>query len=410
MGLRCTVFGHKWGEVDVDRDREEEGDEVVVSVREVRTCRRCGTEDVLGKSKEVTAIEPPGTGSAGAESTGTDRDQRGEERPPDPQTDDGVILDEDDAPRDRGPREWPGRPEREGVEERDADPAPWPAAARASEADPADEACGGADEVPGEQRQRGGDHGEGPPRDDTRGEQPARHTGDDREPMDRDVPAPDDDGIIEAGGGTVDEDGRDGANDGVDVPRAGEGPAQGEEPAPRKDTTHEEAAAQDEDPAHGEDPTLTEGSGPTEDSGRGDPQRRGESDWSREPTDTPAMGADGTSHPDDDAEVLEDTEPNEQSRVTAEEPVDPADAGSGPSGEPVDPTAGGPGEPAGESDGTTEPSLDPSEPTDDEEPAPEDVEYYCPQCGYVDDSRWPSRRAGDICPDCQRSYLAERKT
>jgi len=36
MGLRCSLLGHDYGESFVERDREERGNEVVVTERELR--------------------------------------------------------------------------------------------------------------------------------------------------------------------------------------------------------------------------------------------------------------------------------------------------------------------------------------------------------------------------------------
>jgi len=56
MGFRCSLLGHDYGESEVDRDREERGDEVVVTVHEFRTCERCGKNKTVSENKEVTSI------------------------------------------------------------------------------------------------------------------------------------------------------------------------------------------------------------------------------------------------------------------------------------------------------------------------------------------------------------------
>ena len=56
MGLRC-LLGHDFGEPELRRTREEQGDEVIVTVSEVTTCRRCGATRVVGENKEITSIE-----------------------------------------------------------------------------------------------------------------------------------------------------------------------------------------------------------------------------------------------------------------------------------------------------------------------------------------------------------------
>lgn len=177
MSLKCSIFGHSYGEAEVVRDREEDGSEVVITIRELETCGRCGAERVVSENKEVTTLEtpsdivaddlvddaedeaadagkaadaPPGagadegaagaagaagpTGGAGAGSepdrapsikdaeTGqpatdveTAPTQTGRENPPaDPAEDDGVILEDDDQEEGRDPGEWPEEPDDSG--------------------------------------------------------------------------------------------------------------------------------------------------------------------------------------------------------------------------------------------------------------------------------------------------------
>ncbi|GAA0247360.1 oxidoreductase [Haladaptatus pallidirubidus] len=59
MGLRCSLLGHDYGESEIEREREEQGNEVVVTVREFQECARCGDQQVVSENKEVTAIEEP---------------------------------------------------------------------------------------------------------------------------------------------------------------------------------------------------------------------------------------------------------------------------------------------------------------------------------------------------------------
>jgi len=72
MGLRC-LLGHDFDEPETERERNEEGNEVVVTVREVKTCTRCGEKQVVSENKEITSIaqlresatgEPAGTSSS----------------------------------------------------------------------------------------------------------------------------------------------------------------------------------------------------------------------------------------------------------------------------------------------------------------------------------------------------------
>lgn len=107
MALRCSVFGHDYGEAEVEREREERGSEVVLTVQEYEECIRCGDRTVISENTEVTSL-----------STETDEQPEGDpdeefdvpaDEHEDPVTDDGVIL-EDDGPSPEGERErgeWP---------------------------------------------------------------------------------------------------------------------------------------------------------------------------------------------------------------------------------------------------------------------------------------------------------------
>ncbi|WP_135820459.1 DUF7093 family protein [Halostella litorea] len=72
MGLRCSLLGHDFGETEVEREREEQGSEVVETVREVRTCGRCGETKLVSENTNVTTLDrsgstpdPAGEGSQG---------------------------------------------------------------------------------------------------------------------------------------------------------------------------------------------------------------------------------------------------------------------------------------------------------------------------------------------------------
>ena len=56
MGLQCSILGHAFEPAGVERESEEEGDEVVTTEREIERCRRCGAERVVSASTEVTAV------------------------------------------------------------------------------------------------------------------------------------------------------------------------------------------------------------------------------------------------------------------------------------------------------------------------------------------------------------------
>ncbi|WP_181685323.1 DUF7093 family protein [Halorhabdus salina] len=136
MGIKCSLFGHAFGEAAVEREREEQGSEVVSTIREVETCERCGETRVVSENKEVTTVETPDDVALGetdpeAEVDTEDAteggseivdaeagepletgDSGGEETAVEPPTsaaeDDGVILEDDETEQaGREPGEWP---------------------------------------------------------------------------------------------------------------------------------------------------------------------------------------------------------------------------------------------------------------------------------------------------------------
>lgn len=59
MGLKCSFLGHSYEDAGVERDREEQGSEVVTVVKELEQCHRCGEERVVSESTEVTTVVDP---------------------------------------------------------------------------------------------------------------------------------------------------------------------------------------------------------------------------------------------------------------------------------------------------------------------------------------------------------------
>ncbi|NIB98449.1 hypothetical protein [Halobacterium sp. R2-5] len=72
MGLRCSLLGHDYGEAFVERDREERGEEVVVTERELKECARCGSEKVTTENTEVRSLQPEHHEDADGSSDATD--------------------------------------------------------------------------------------------------------------------------------------------------------------------------------------------------------------------------------------------------------------------------------------------------------------------------------------------------
>lgn len=156
MAVRCSLLGHNFGATEVERQREERGSEVVVTVAEYESCTRCGTRNVISENTEVKRIEPDEPAEAAAAS-GTDADPveagaEAETAAPtetdfadeaddtsvptdengDPITDDAEILDgsEPDEPaaedghRERGA--WPDADDVGRSDSEETDPTEWP--------------------------------------------------------------------------------------------------------------------------------------------------------------------------------------------------------------------------------------------------------------------------------------------
>ncbi|WP_255170580.1 DUF7093 family protein [Natrononativus amylolyticus] len=159
MVLRCSLLGHDYGEADVEREREERGSEVIVTVTEYEECSRCGDKHLLSENTEVTSIssetvasDPPAptaeheTAPEPANDEETDADAEfvdddpdpAEEEPADavelptdengdPITDDAEILEETiDPDAERGHGEWPDSEDVGPPVGADAEPTAWP--------------------------------------------------------------------------------------------------------------------------------------------------------------------------------------------------------------------------------------------------------------------------------------------
>ncbi|EMA33329.1 DUF7093 family protein [Halobiforma nitratireducens] len=75
MVLRCSLLGHDYGDPEVEREREERGSEVVVTVQEYEECARCGDRNVISENTEVTSISSEIDG----DELSTDPDDHGRE-------------------------------------------------------------------------------------------------------------------------------------------------------------------------------------------------------------------------------------------------------------------------------------------------------------------------------------------
>lgn len=121
MSLWCSLLGHRFEGSEVEREREERGDEVVTVSREVELCSRCGARRVVSENTEVRTVETPpdalgddadvddaGGDGAAADAPATDDVEDAFEPPTDPAEEDAEILTDTDA--ERSPGEWPAEP------------------------------------------------------------------------------------------------------------------------------------------------------------------------------------------------------------------------------------------------------------------------------------------------------------
>ncbi|WP_336336744.1 DUF7093 family protein [Haloarcula brevis] len=105
MGLKCSVLGHKYGETTVEREREEQGSEVVITIQERETCERCGNTRIVSENKEVTAIETPSDIASDLvddESESASEPAAAESTPEDEPTDDAADSTDEGAERSDG--------------------------------------------------------------------------------------------------------------------------------------------------------------------------------------------------------------------------------------------------------------------------------------------------------------------
>jgi hypothetical protein len=399
MGLRC-LLGHDFGPSGVVREHEEDGSEMVVTEREIRRCRRCGEEQVLSESTEVRAIR-------------MEDDVRQERRDADAvaPASNTQGADVDDGTSPLGPDA--GDPTSDGPA---PESTPDPSAPRtAAESVTADGDAGASVEASSET----------PP---APGPQPTSEE-------DADA-AESKQSLIER------------AEAGFDEPA---------------DPEEEDAVILDDDDAA---PERGYGEWPDSDDTAPSNGSTGGADADTDvPTNAAEVDADGPADTDGDAETDDGEEPRSLAERAAEEDAELMGGGPDESSEPVDTstetaestegawpaheredegfsagaaTAGGPGMAYGNEltpQSTNGQSRSQSQDDDyetsyldntveqrdgdgtivsagDSTTAPPrpgvETEYYCPSCGHTRplDS---SLRTGDICPECQQGYIAERE-
>ncbi|PGF16370.1 hypothetical protein CP556_09760 [Natrinema sp. CBA1119] len=348
MVLRCSLLGHDFGETDVEREREERGSEVVVTVQEYEECSRCGQRNVISENTEVTSL----SAGTGADSLPDDHDPQPTEPPieRDAAADSAADVDSDAAFIDADDADLASEDAELVDSEPDASAAPNSTAG--SEADPADDVAAAADAA---------DDSSDDPADEI--ELPTDENGD---------PVTDDGEILEDDDDDSDTD-RDREHgewpDSSDV-----GPPVGADADPTE-------WPDDGDDGDGDGGEILTGADDAE----------GVSDAADDEADS--------TPPDDDAVVLENDASaggaGDARSVTAEAPAaehGDADAASE-SGTGIE-----------RADSVATPAESDAAPA-----TTVPTEFYCPRCDYVAAGDRASLRAGDICPDCRKGYISERE-
>ncbi|AHG00387.1 hypothetical protein HALLA_17880 [Halostagnicola larsenii XH-48] len=345
MVLRCSLLGHNYGEPEVDREREERGSEVVLTVTEFEACQRCGERNVISENTEVTSIGPGGASTRAPDGADSSADQAGS-APGSSSTD-----------RDAGSN--PG-PTAVGSADGRAEPtAAGPTTSAASSGEETEAAAAS---------------------DDEELEVPTDENGD---------PIVDDGEILE-------DDGTD-ANAGDR--RHGEWP-DSEDVGPPVETSDEPTAWPDDEQDSGEaddadgfedrsaavedqpedDAVILEsGSDSSSDSGSTTTETGKQFDYSVDST----GGSDTNSEETPEAVTGVNTVRPDSERESA-----PAESTRPETGIASAQSAPAPGE---------------GSPTDGSS-----TEFYCPQCSFVAPGDSGSLRTGDICPECKKGYLGER--
>ncbi|MFB6303126.1 MAG: hypothetical protein ABEH78_09740 [Haloferacaceae archaeon] len=357
MELRC-LLGHEFGEREVERERREEGDEVVVVYRTVENCRRCGERRVVSENKEVRALGA----LAGSESNDAAADERapaaGVGGATDDRPDGTPDGNETDGGDDAGP---PGETATDGASDGEGtEPAPAGGLVEAAEAvgTPGDDGpdtddaviIGGAD---------GGNDGGGSETTDEPGAGPAN-------------------------GGADAETGP--ANGGADAGMEAEPAAKPERTAGTADEVAPEGGVELLGDAGDAGDASDDGSTPVDEDGAGRDAEGADDTAGGWPTPSPDAADEGY-----DAAPHDDTGTDVDFGGGFAPTVEDGGGGAAATGG-VEPGF------VRADDGAEAGGRDADGPT----------ELHCPNCGSTRTAAESSLRGGDICPDCRKGYVAER--
>jgi predicted RNA-binding Zn-ribbon protein involved in translation (DUF1610 family) len=369
MGLRC-LLGHDFGEPELQREREEDGDEVVTTVKEVKTCARCGETQIVSENTEVTTMEQladeAAANAAGGSDAGAAATPEGGSGP--------------------GPAEGTAPDAASGTV--DADDAGTGAGGLTLDEEPgagSDDAViiddGADDEAPkapdGEAPPKGGDApGDASERPDAAGAADASSGP---------GPADDDAELLDAG------------EESASAPSAASSPT---DAAP-------ESASGDTDAESDDGVILDEEEESADDRERGawpevdedDADADGATAWPDHGGEDEGFSAEVGEGGDAGVEFGGGLTPEAAEEPAAEEGEETEYVEAPDDAESVAFEAGDGGE-----TGITRGESPDLETVGDDGP----TEYYCPECGMVRAADGSSMRAGDICPECKRGYVDER--
>jgi hypothetical protein len=477
MGLRC-LLGHDFGEPETERERNEEGNEVVVTVREVKTCERCGEKQVVSENKEITSIDQlresatdgqPGTeqsttgetGASTGDEWGTDDPSPGRTEEPTPAESTSV----DSAGPDATSADAASTDEGSETVEPDEDPIERGVADIIEQAEKDDDML---QQPPAE-----ADEGEDAPVED------ADESGTDEAESDDDVPVHPGQRSAAA---EASESPEPESDDGVILDDEASSPPEEGRRQWEEEASPEEVPGQDlsvgessESEPEGDDAKILD-AGPETTSSESAPRSEPDTEPATSETDATEQSTTPSAVESEDAEIMDagteassepEPEPSEASPEPSPEPEPSESSGreetdeghmpwpeapgedeghdaSPPDGETAEVDLSGGLAPAEEPDGTESTTADTAESTtaDTAESTTDDranghrtesgeagdasaapnanvdlqqssrdaqLEYYCPECGLTRDVGNSSMRAGDICPECRVGYITEQQ-
>ena len=365
MGLRC-LLGHDFGEPELEREREEEGDEVVTTVKEVKTCARCGETQIVSENTEVTTMEQlADEAAAGGRDAGAAEAPEGGPAPAAAEeTTPGAAsgpADADDAAAGTGGLTLDEEPEAGSDDAVILDDGP------AGDGEPETADAGG----PPDGVDASLDSADGP------SAAGASDATDEPEPADEDAE------LLDAGGESA-------AASSPATDAASEAPSGDETDAETDDgVILDEEGAEADDRERGAWPSVEE-----EDAGAG-----GSTDWPDHGGEDEGFSAEVGEGGDAGVEFGGGLTPEAAEEPAAEEGGETEYVEAPDDAESVEFDAGD-----AEETGITRGESPDLETIGDNEP----TEYYCPECGMVRAADGSSMRAGDICPECKRGYVDER--